>query len=81
MTAEPQAQDPFEWKEPQTILMVSPTGRPGVFCGATIARWTKQGHHVHYCLLTRGDKGVKDITVDPLALARKELSSAAPPTS
>ena len=72
MPAEPQTPDPFEWKEPQTILMVfAHPDDPEFFCGATIARWTQQGHHVHYCLLTRGDKGVKDITANPLALAEE----------
>jgi LmbE family N-acetylglucosaminyl deacetylase len=59
------------WEEPQTILVVlAHPDDPEFFCGATIARWVQEGHTVHYCLLTHGDKGVKDRSVDPGELSR-----------
>lgn len=64
--------DPEQWEEQQTILVIlAHPDDPEFFCGATIARWVDQGHRVHYCLLTRGDKGVRDQTVDPDELAKK----------
>jgi LmbE family N-acetylglucosaminyl deacetylase len=61
---------PEGWTEPQTILVIlAHPDDPEFFCGATIARWTSLGHTVHYCLLTRGDKGVRDQTTDPMELA------------
>jgi LmbE family N-acetylglucosaminyl deacetylase len=33
-------------------------------------KWAaRMGHTVHYCLLTRGDKGVREVPADPGALA------------
>lgn len=58
--------EPEDWEGPQTILCVlAHPDDPEFFCGATIARWTSLGHTVHYCLLTRGDKGVRENSVDP----------------
>jgi LmbE family N-acetylglucosaminyl deacetylase len=63
--------EPEGWDKPQTILLVlAHPDDPEFFLGATIARWTQAGHTVHYCLLTRGDKGVRDQSADPLELAR-----------
>lgn len=62
---------PENWTEPQTILLVlAHPDDPDFFMGATVARWVRLGHTVHYCLLTRGDKGVRDQAVDPEDLAR-----------
>ncbi len=63
--------EPENWEQPQTILLVlAHPDDPEFFLGATIARWTSHGHTVHYCLLTRGDKGVRDDhVVDPAELA------------
>jgi len=62
--------DPEGWEEPQTILVIlAHPDDPEFFCGATIARWTQSGHCVHYCLLTHGDKGVRDRSVDPAELS------------
>jgi LmbE family N-acetylglucosaminyl deacetylase len=33
---------------------------PEFFCGGTVARWVAEGREVHYCLLTRGDKGADE---------------------
>jgi len=62
--------DPEQWETPQTILVVlAHPDDPEFFCGATIARWVSLGHTIHYCLLTKGDKGVRDQTADPVQLA------------
>lgn len=61
--------EPEGWETPQTILVVlAHPDDPEFFCGATIARWVHFGHTVHYCLLTRGDKGVRENAVDPREL-------------
>jgi hypothetical protein len=55
-----QKTEPEGWEAPQTILVIlAHPDDPEFFCGASIARWTSLGHTVHYCLLTRGDKGVR----------------------
>lgn len=67
---ETQKLDPEGWETPQTILVIlAHPDDPEFFLGATLARWAANGHTIHYCLLTRGDKGVRDITTDPVALA------------
>ena len=63
--------EPEAWDEPQTILAIlAHPDDPEFFCGATLARWTSLGHTVHYCLLTRGDKGVRDEIIEPEELSR-----------
>ncbi len=53
--------DPEKWNTQQEILVVlAHPDDPEFFCGATIARWIDAGHRVHYCLLTKGDKGVNE---------------------
>lgn len=50
-----------EWESSQKILVIlAHPDDPEFFLGATIARWTRQGHKVVYYLLTRGDKGTQD---------------------
>lgn len=77
MTTETQTAkvEPEGWEEPQKILVVlAHPDDPDFFCGATLARWASFGHDIHYCLLTRGDKGVRDAIVDPKDLAaRREI--------
>ncbi len=68
------------WATPQKILVVlAHPDDPEFFCGASIARWSSQGHTVSYCLLTRGDKGTNDRTIRPEDLAglREEEQRAA----
>lgn len=70
MHASPFPHEPEGWEAPQTILLIlAHPDDPEFFCGATIARWCALGHTVHYCLLTRGDKGVRDQVVSPQELA------------
>jgi LmbE family N-acetylglucosaminyl deacetylase len=49
------------WTSPKKILVIlAHPDDPEFFCGATLARWVRQGHEVHYFLLTCGDKGSDD---------------------
>ncbi len=69
-----------KWKISQRILVVlAHPDDPEFFCGATIARWTKVGHTVEYCLLTCGDKGTKDreINSKELCCIRQDEQRAA----
>jgi LmbE family N-acetylglucosaminyl deacetylase len=62
--------EPEGWEEEQKILVIlAHPDDPDFFCGATLARWASMGHHIQYCLLTRGDKGVRDTIVNPKELA------------
>ena len=60
-----QDKTPDNWESPQKILVVlAHPDDPEFFCGGTTTRWIKSGHHVNYCLLTCGDKGTKDFSLD-----------------
>jgi LmbE family N-acetylglucosaminyl deacetylase len=55
---------------------------PEFFCGATLARWARAGHHITYQLLTCGDKGFNeftpaDMSPDALCAIRHEEQIAA----
>ena len=51
------------WETPQKILVIlAHPDDPEFFCGATLARWARAGHHIIYQLLTCGDKGFNDST-------------------
>ena len=55
--------NPDAWEKPQNILVVlAHPDDPEFFCGATLARWARAGHHITYFLLTCGDKGFNDTT-------------------
>ncbi|GAP10668.1 uncharacterized proteins, LmbE homologs [Bellilinea caldifistulae] len=63
--------NPEKWSSPQKILVIlAHPDDPEFFCGATVARWTRMGHTVEYCLLTRGDKGVRGEIVERETLSR-----------
>jgi LmbE family N-acetylglucosaminyl deacetylase len=56
-----EAETSESWNEKKRILVVlAHPDDPEFFCGASIARWTAAGHEVHYCLLTRGERGMSD---------------------
>jgi LmbE family N-acetylglucosaminyl deacetylase len=60
------SQPPDAWESPQRILVVlAHPDDPEFFCGATLARWAAAGHHIVCCLLTCGDKGTKDRSLNP----------------
>jgi LmbE family N-acetylglucosaminyl deacetylase len=57
---------PEDWSEAKKILVIlAHPDDPEFFFGASIARWIAAGHEVHYCLLTRGDKGGNDLSITP----------------
>jgi LmbE family N-acetylglucosaminyl deacetylase len=54
---------PENWQEPKNILVIlAHPDDPEFFCGATLARWARAGHHLTYQLLTCGDKGFNPVT-------------------
>jgi len=54
---------PTFWESPQRILVIlAHPDDPEFFCGATLAKWARDGHHITYILLTIGDKGFHDTT-------------------
>src|SRR6266511_2370672 len=74
---------PDSWDSPQNILVVlAHPDDPEFFCGATLAKWARAGHHITYQLLTCGDKGFNeftpaDMTPDALCAIRHEEQQAA----
>lgn len=74
---------PDSWDSPQNILVIlAHPDDPEFFCGATLARWARAGHHITYQLLTCGDKGFNDstpadMTPDSLCVIRHEEQIAA----
>jgi LmbE family N-acetylglucosaminyl deacetylase len=75
---------PENWSEAQNILVVlAHPDDPEFFCGASLARWARAGHHIVYQLICCGDKGWNpktpvDMTPDALcALRREEQATAA----
>ena len=60
------------WQSPQRILVIlAHPDDPEFFCGATLARWARTGHEIHYLLLTGGNKGGRlDMTPDELRKIR-----------
>src|SRR5258706_14734152 len=71
------------WDSPQNILVIlAHPDDPEFFCGATLARWARAGHHITYLLLTCGDKGFNptthpEMTPDKLCAIRHEEQYAA----
>jgi LmbE family N-acetylglucosaminyl deacetylase len=57
---------PDNWNKHQIILVIlAHPDDPEFFCGATLVRWAKAGHEIHYLLLTYGDKGFNDPAATP----------------
>ena len=51
------------WDSPQNILVIlAHPDDPEFFCGATLAKWARAGHHITYQLITCGDKGFNEGT-------------------
>ncbi|NOY98980.1 MAG: PIG-L family deacetylase [Chloroflexi bacterium] len=70
----------LDWSAPQNILVVlAHPDDPEFFCGATLARWARAGHHITYYLLTCGNKGSNDpdISADELCRIRRGEQNAA----
>ena len=74
-------EQPDNWQASQKILIIlAHPDDPEFFCGATLARWARAGHEIHYCLLTCGDKGSNYGDMTPIELCRlrhKEQQAAA----
>jgi LmbE family N-acetylglucosaminyl deacetylase len=74
---------PGTWDSQKNILVVlAHPDDPEFFCGATLAKWAREGHHITYVLLTCGDKGFNpttdpDMTPDKLCAIRHEEQHAA----
>jgi LmbE family N-acetylglucosaminyl deacetylase len=74
---------PDIWESPLSILVIlAHPDDPEFFCGATLAKWARAGHHITYQLLTCGDKGFNDatpegMTPDALCAIRHEEQLAA----
>ena len=65
---------PDNWTSPQRILVIlAHPDDPEFFCGGTLAKWARDGHHITYLLLTHGDKGFHDKT--PADMTREKLIS------
>lgn len=66
------------WDSPKNILVIlAHPDDPEFFCGASLARWARAGHHITYLLLTCGDKGFNpttqpDMTPDNLCAIRHD---------
>jgi len=76
--------EPDTWDSPQNILVIlAHPDDPEFFCGATLAKWARAGHHITYQLLTCGDKGFNDSTTADMtpdvlcALRHEEQHTAA----
>jgi LmbE family N-acetylglucosaminyl deacetylase len=71
------------WNSPQHILVIlAHPDDPEFFCGATLAKWAREGHRITYLLLTCGDKGFNPatdpaMTPDQLCAIRHEEQEAA----
>jgi len=65
---------PDHWPVAQKILVIlAHPDDPEFFCGATLARWARAGHEIHYFLLTCGDKGGNpQLTSEQLCTMRRE---------
>lgn len=51
------------WETKQKILVIlAHPDDPEFFCGATLAKWAREGHTIQYILLTCGDKGFNPTT-------------------
>lgn len=58
------------WESQKTILVVlAHPDDPEFFCGGTLARWANEGHFIHYCLITNGNKGSDDPDITPEKLS------------
>ena len=66
--------------QPQRVLVVlAHPDDPEFFCGATLAKWAREGKEIRYLLLTCGDKGSDspDVTPEMLCADRQVEQRAA----
>lgn len=71
----------LEPQTPPSVLIVMAHPDDGEYmCGATIARWAREGARIDYCVLTNGDCGTRDPAITTraqLAAIRREEQQAA----
>ncbi|MDE3088812.1 MAG: PIG-L family deacetylase [Chloroflexota bacterium] len=53
---------------PRVLLVLAHPDDPEFFCGATLAKWAREGKVIRYLLLTCGDKGSDDPAMTPETL-------------
>lgn len=58
----------------RVLVVLAHPDDPEFYCGGTVARWTAEGRQVSYCLLTRGERGASDGSVDPRSLAERRVA-------
>ena len=74
VTAEDKTIQPDAWETPQKVLVImAHPDDPEIFCGATLARWAANGHTIHYCMLTCGDKGAPNGEIHPAELCSERV--------
>ena len=65
-------------EQPRTLdkvmVILAHPDDPEFFCGATVAKWAREGKHVRYCMLTCGEKGSDEpgMTHEQLCAIRHE---------
>lgn len=53
----------------RVLVIVAHPDDPEFFCGATLAKWAREGKDIRYLLLNCGDKGSDDLTMTPDAIS------------
>lgn len=63
------------WDEKKEILVIlAHPDDPEFFLGGSISKWISEGHSIRYCLMTRGDKGSDDLSLDTGEIARVRIA-------
>ena len=66
----PAVPESVEQRPERVLVVLAHPDDPEFFCGGTLALWAQQGRDIHYCLLTRGERGGDRVDTDPAELAR-----------
>ncbi len=64
----------------KVMVILAHPDDPEFFCGATVAKWAREGKHIRYCMLTCGDKGSDDLNMTHAqlcAIRHEEQANAA----
>ena len=63
----------------RVLIVLAHPDDPEFFCGATLAKWAREGKEIRYLLLTCGDKGsdLPDVTPEMLCADRQSEQRAA----
>lgn len=60
--------DKTENENKRVLVVLAHPDDPEFFCGATLAKWAREGKEIRYLLLTCGDKGSDDPEMTPESL-------------